>query len=88
MFNNTSTSSDSCSFSSDLDVLFSNEEIDNVALMGELKSILSYGSADAGDNSVTDEMDFLDYWNEEDDLEKFVSSLDSKTGLFMSLSEE
>lgn len=91
MFNNTSTSS-SCSFSSDLDVLFSNEEMDNVALMGELKSILSYGSADAGDNSpefnVTDEMDFLDSWNEEDDLEKFVSSLDSKTGLFMSLSEE
>ncbi|CAH8389628.1 unnamed protein product [Eruca vesicaria subsp. sativa] len=90
--NNTSTSpgfSDNFSFS---DEFFSNEEIsDNVGLMEELKGILSYGGADAGDIkdspevNVNYEMDFLDSWNEEDDLDldKFVSSLDSKIGVFV-----
>ncbi|KAJ4900359.1 Transcription factor MYB34 [Raphanus sativus] len=100
LINNASTSpgfSDNCSFTDDLTVLFSNEEIsdmymhvDNVGFMEELKGVLSYGVADAGhikdtpEVNVTDEMDFLDSWNEEDDLdlEKFVSSLDSKVGVF------
>nr|AGS49158.1 MYB34 protein [Eruca vesicaria subsp. sativa] len=87
--------SDNFSFSGEF---FSNEEIsdlymnvDNVDLMEELKGILSYGGADAGDTkdspevNVTYERDFLDSWNEEDDLdlEKFVSSLDSKIGVFV-----
>ncbi|KAF8089584.1 hypothetical protein N665_0502s0047 [Sinapis alba] len=92
LISNTSTSpgfSDNCSFS---DEFFSNEEIsdvymnvDNVGFMEELKGMLSYGGAVAGDikdspevNVSDDEMHFLDSWNEEDDLdlEKFVSSLD------------
>ncbi|ESQ31842.1 hypothetical protein EUTSA_v10004638mg [Eutrema salsugineum] len=100
--NNTSTSSglsDNCSFSDDFTDFFSNEEIsdmytnvDNVGLMEELKSILSYGGAGAGDikespevNNVADEMEFLDSWNEEGDLDldKFVSSLESKVGVFV-----
>lgn len=98
LINNTSTSpgfSDNCSFS---DEFFSNEEIsdmymnvDDVGFIEELKGILSYGGADAGDIkdspevNVSDEMHFLDSWNEEDDLdlEKFVSSLDSKIGVFI-----
>ncbi|KAL0658869.1 hypothetical protein Bca4012_079454 [Brassica carinata] len=96
--NNTSTSpgfSDNCSFSDGFTEFFSNDEIsgmytnvDNVGLMEELKDILSYGGADLGDIkdspevNVTDDMDFLDSWNKDDDLdlEKFVSSLDSKIG--------
>ncbi|CAG7883368.1 hypothetical protein BRARA_C04207 [Brassica rapa] len=99
--NNTSTSpgfSDNCSFSDGFTEFFSNEEIsgmytnvDNVGLMEELEDILSYDSADVGDIkdspevNVTDDMDFLDSWNKEDDLdlEKFVSSLDSKIGVFV-----
>ncbi|KAL0738443.1 hypothetical protein Bca4012_014653 [Brassica carinata] len=98
LINNTSTSpgfSDNCSFS---DEFFSNEEIsdmymnvDDVGFIEELKGILSCGGADAGDIkdspevNVSDEMHFLDSWNEEDDLdlEKFVSSLDSKIGVFI-----
>ncbi|KAJ0248752.1 Transcription factor MYB34 [Hirschfeldia incana] len=98
LINHTSTSpcfSDNCSFSDDF---FSNEEIsdmymnmDEVGFMEELKGMLSYGGADAGDIkdspevNVRDEMHFLDSWNEEDDLdlEKFVSSLDSKIGVFV-----
>ena len=65
--------------------------VDNVGLMEELKDILSYGGADLGDIkdspevNVTDDMDFLDSWNKDDDLdlEKFVSSLDSKIGVFV-----
>ena len=60
-------------------------------LTQELKDILSYGGADLGDIkdspevNVTDDMDFLDSWNKDDDLdlEKFVSSLDSKIGVFV-----
>ncbi|KAL0890505.1 hypothetical protein Bca101_014488 [Brassica carinata] len=96
LINNTSTSpgfSDNCSFS---DEFFSNEEIsdmymnvDDVGFIEELKGILSCGGADAGDIkdspevNVSDEMHFFDSWNEEDDLdlEKFVSSLDSKIGV-------
>lgn len=99
--NNTSTSpgfSDNCSFSDGFTEFFSNEEIsgmytnvDNVGLMEELEDILSYDGADVGDIKdspevdVTDDMDFLDSWNKEDDLdlEKFVSSLDSKIGVFV-----
>ncbi|CAF2017619.1 hypothetical protein HID58_077464 [Brassica napus] len=99
--NNTSTSpgfSDNCSFSDGFTEFFSNDEIsgmytnvDNVGLMEELKDILSYGGADLGDIkdspevNVTDDMDFLDSWNKDDDLdlEKFVSSLDSKIGVFV-----
>ncbi|KAF2552756.1 hypothetical protein F2Q68_00036863 [Brassica cretica] len=90
--------SDNCSFSDGFTEFFSNEEIsgmytnvDNVGLMEELKDILSYGGADVGDIkdspevNVTDDMDFLDSCNKEDDLdlEKFVSSLDSKIGVFV-----
>ena len=65
--------------------------VDNVGLMEELEDILSYDGADVGDIKdspevdVTDDMDFLDSWNKEDDLdlEKFVSSLDSKIGVFV-----
>ena len=99
--NNTSTSpgfADNCSFSDGFTEFFSNDEIsgmytnvDNVGLMEELKDILSYGGADLGDIkdspevNVTDDMDFLDSWNKDDDLdlEKFVSSLDSKIGVFV-----
>nr|ASU87570.1 MYB transcription factor 34 [Isatis tinctoria] len=101
LINNTSASpglSDNCSFSDDFAEFFSNEEIsdmytnvDNVGLMEELEGILSYGGADAGDIksspevNVTDEMEFLDSWNEGDDLdlERFVSSLDSKIGVLV-----
>ncbi|KAF8045699.1 hypothetical protein N665_4534s0001 [Sinapis alba] len=94
--NNMSTSSgfsDNCTFSE----LFNNEEIsdmymnvDHVGLMEELKGILSYDNAGAGDIkdspevNVADEMEFLDSWNVEDDLDLeklFVSSLDSKIGV-------
>ncbi|KAF2560781.1 hypothetical protein F2Q70_00018806 [Brassica cretica] len=66
------------SFSDDLDVFFSNEEIsdmymnvDNVGLMEELKSILSYAGdiKDSPEYNVSDEMEFLDSWNEEDGLD-------------------
>lgn len=83
--NNMSSSpglSNNCSFADNLDLFFSNEEIsdmymniDNVGIMEELKDILSYGGADAGDVKdfpefdVTDGMEFLDSWNEEDDLD-------------------
>lgn len=99
LLNKTSTSSgfsDNCSFSDGFTGFFSNEEIsdmsmslDHVGLMEELKGILSYDNAGAGEikgspeANVSDEMEFLiDYWNVEDDqdLEKFVSSLDSNTG--------
>ncbi|KAG2301224.1 hypothetical protein Bca52824_029875 [Brassica carinata] len=61
------------SFSDDLDVFFSNEEIsdiymnvDNVAFMEELKGILSYAGdiKDSPEHNVSDEMEFL-----EDDLD-------------------
>ncbi|XP_018437920.1 transcription factor MYB34 [Raphanus sativus] len=75
--NNMSSSSglsDNCSFADNLDLFFSNEEIsdmymnvDNVGIMEELKDILSYGGADAGD--VQNSPEFLDSWNEEDDLD-------------------
>nr|AGS49156.1 MYB34 protein [Eruca vesicaria subsp. sativa] len=97
LMNNTSTFSglsDKCSFSE----LFSNEDIsdmymsvDNVGLMEELKGMLSYENVSAGDIkdspevNVADEMEILDSWNVEDDLdlEKFVRSLDSKIGVFV-----
>lgn len=57
--NNMSSSpglSNNCSFADNLDLFFSNEEIsdmsmnvDNVCIMEELREILSYGGADAGD---------------------------------------
>ncbi|KFK39897.1 hypothetical protein AALP_AA3G303000 [Arabis alpina] len=81
--------SDNCSFSDDLTELFNNKEIsnmystvDNFELMEELKGILSYGGA--SDVGIEDSPEFLDFLNEEDnmDLEKFVSSLDSKVGVF------
>ncbi|KAJ4874249.1 Transcription factor MYB34 [Raphanus sativus] len=75
--NNMSSSSglsDNCSFADNLDLFFSNEEIsdmymnvDNVGIMEELKDILNYGGADAGD--VENSPEFLDSWNEEDDLD-------------------
>lgn len=61
-------------------------DIDNVGLMEELKGILSCDSAVAGgfkgspEINVSDKMEFLDSWNEEDDLQKFVSSL---SGVFV-----
>ncbi|CAH2044102.1 unnamed protein product [Thlaspi arvense] len=84
--------SDNCSLSDDFTDFFSNDEIsgmytnvDNAGLMEELKGILSGDTKDSPEVNVTDEMEFLDSWNEECDLdlEKFVSSLDSKVGVFV-----
>ncbi|CAG7895994.1 hypothetical protein BRARA_B03737 [Brassica rapa] len=82
--NNMSSSpglSNNCSFADNLDLFFSNEvisdmsmNVDNVCIMEELRDILSYGGADAGDVkdlpefNVTDGMEFLGSWNVEDDL--------------------
>ncbi|KAF2599602.1 hypothetical protein F2Q68_00012431 [Brassica cretica] len=83
--NNMSSSSglsNNCTLADNLDLFFSNEEIsdmsmnvDNVCIMEELRDILSYGGADAGDVKdlpefdVTDGMEFLGSWNVEDDLD-------------------
>ncbi|KAH0940205.1 hypothetical protein HID58_007666 [Brassica napus] len=83
--NNMSSSpglSNNCSFADNLDLFFSNEvisdmsmNVDNVCIMEELRDILSYGGADAGDVkdlpefNVTDGMEFLGSWNVEDDLD-------------------
>ncbi|VVB17540.1 unnamed protein product [Arabis nemorensis] len=81
--------SDNCSLSDDLTDFLNNEEIsdvystvDNFELMEELKGILSYGGS--GNGGLEDSPEFLDSWNVEDnmDLENFVSSLDSKVGVF------
>uniref|UniRef100_M4F4F4 Uncharacterized protein n=1 Tax=Brassica campestris TaxID=3711 RepID=M4F4F4_BRACM len=99
LMTNTSTSSgfsDNCSLSDDITELFSNEEIsdmytnvDHVGLMEELKGMLSYENAVPGEikgspeANIADEMEFLDSWNDDLDLEKFVSSLDSSIGVFV-----
>ncbi|KAF3501601.1 hypothetical protein F2Q69_00039945 [Brassica cretica] len=90
--------SDNCSFSDGFPEFFSNQEIsdmsmsdDHVGLMEELKGMLSYDNAVPGEikgspeANIADEMKFLDSWNVEDDLdlEKFVSSLDSSIGVFV-----
>ncbi|KAJ0236316.1 Transcription factor MYB34 [Hirschfeldia incana] len=98
LLNKTSTSSsfsDNYSFSDGFTEFFSNEEISNMSmsddhagLMEELQGMLSYDNAGTGEIKaspeaiVADEMEFLDSWNVEDDLdlEKFVSSLDSNIG--------